>query len=144
MTTIKNIVFYLFISVILNLVSNYVDSTFLSSFLKDNLVLLVVTLLAINTATCGLVIANIREIAKGKEEFFRKTFNEIKKSIVEQIYLIVVSVVLLILADSSILKNYLSHHDLVFNILLGGVFVYAIDILRDTGMAIFKMLEKPN
>lgn len=143
MTIIKNIIFYLFISLVLNLLSKFVDSHFFAEFLKENLVLLVVTLLAINTATCGLVIANIREIAKGKEEYFRKTFNEIKKSIVEQIFLIGISVLLLILADSSIIKNELSQHDLIFNTLLGAVFVYSMDILYDTGMAIFKMLEKP-
>ena len=141
MATVKNIIFFLFLSFVANILSKYLESDFIGKFLRENLVLLVITLLAINTATCGLLITNIKESAGDKIHHFKETFDEIKFSLIEQIYLIVFSVVILILDSSSLLKNVIPYHSLVFDTLLGGAFIYSIDLLRDTGLSIFKTIH---
>jgi hypothetical protein len=144
MATLKNIIFFIFLSFVTNVCAYYLKSDFIGKFLRDNLVLIVITLLAINTATCGLLITNIKESAGNKLHHFKETFDEIKFSLVEQIYLIVFSVIILILDASLLLKDCIPHHALFFDTLLGGAFIYSIDLLRDTGISIFNTINYTN
>lgn len=141
MATFKNIVFFIFLSLVANIAAKYLQSDFIGKFLRENLVLIVITLLAINTATCGLLITNIKESAGDRLQHFQDTFDEIKFSLMEQIYLIVFSVIVLVLDSSIVLKSIVPYHDLVFDTLLGAAFIYSIDILRDTGVSIFKTVN---
>ena len=140
MSRIKQIVFYIAIAVILNWLCIVLQSTEFLKYLRENILVLLITLLAINTATISVVVAKLHEIST--ESFsFERTVHEVKVSLLEQIILIAAGSIFLILYNSPIVRAKLTYHDSIFNTLFITVFVYAIDILRDTGVAIFEIIK---
>ncbi len=130
-------------SVVLNVLSKYLESNFLLDFLCANLIIILLTLLAINTATTGLLSIKMAELTtKFKELNFDATYKEMKFSLKEQIFLICLSIIILIINGSKILL--FEYKDLIVCTLLTTVFLYAIDILRDTGVSVFDLLELSN
>ncbi|ABG58450.1 hypothetical protein [Cytophaga hutchinsonii] len=144
MNYIKNIFTYLGISFILTILSNALESDFWAKFLDGNLIVILITLLAINTATISLIISKMQEIAEKHIIDFDGAIKEVKKSLYEQIILIALAIVFLILKDSSVIKTTFKYHDVAFNTIIGSIFINSIDILRDTGVAIFEILKFNN
>lgn len=144
MALLKNIALYLVIGFVVGLLSHFLKSVFLSKFLHDNIVSILINLLAINIATGGVVLTKLKEISLVHSSFdFSVTYNEISKSIKEQILLIVVSFLVLIFMDSKNIKLSLgAYHTLAFDSVLLAILIFALDILRDTGMSIFKLVKK--
>ena len=109
--------------------------------MQTNIISLLITLLAINTATSGLIASKIQDFVIQKPEVdFSLTIKEMKTSLLEQIILIVVSVICLIIQNSK--KIELEFKDDMCNIILITVFIYSIDILWDTGKAVFVIIEE--
>lgn len=119
---------------------NWLESDFLFIYLKDNIIGLLLTLLAINTATSGLIASKIQDIlTEFKELDFSGTIKEMKLSLLEQIILICISVVSLLVLDSGKISfEYLNE---VGNVVLTTVLIFAIAILWDTGKAVFIIIE---
>jgi hypothetical protein len=140
--TVKTILASFGISIILIGFENLLESSFFSNFLKDNLVSLLLTLLAINTATSAVISAKLEEISERTGADFVDVIKEIKKSLIEQIILISLSVIFLIILESKFTVNYVLI--IIVNIILSTILVYAIDILRDTGVTIFNILIELN
>lgn len=63
-----------------------------------------------------------------------------KTSLLEQIILIITSIICLIIQNSE--KIELKFKDDICNIILITAFIYAIDILWDTGKAVFVIIEE--
>ncbi len=120
----------------------FLETEFLISFLEDNLIILLVALIAINSTTLSLVLAKIRELIdkNGNKRSFKKTRNEMILSIKEQIGLIVLSAIFLMIRDSVYIKNH-GQYTILFDTLIIGIFVYAIIILYDTAKSIFVILD---
>src|SRR5450432_1018974 len=78
-------------------------STYLTSYLRGNLITVLVALLAINSATLGIILTKIRDLvdAKGKISSFAQTRREMLYSIREQIGLIVFAAILLTIQDAA-------------------------------------------
>lgn len=139
---IKNIFTFLGISLILNGLANYLKSDFIGPFLCNNIINILTTLLAINIATCSLIITKLKEISDTESSSnFTNTYNEIKKSLLEQVILIALAFVLSILNSSIVLKSFNYPHTFIFDSLLTAIFIYALYILWDTGKAIFLMVK---
>ncbi|MFS4491730.1 hypothetical protein [Maribacter sp. 2308TA10-17] len=128
------------IAFILIVFEYFLESSFLSLFLKENLVGLLLTLMAINTATSTVISGKLEEISERTGADFADVIKEIKFSLVEQIALIIMAVILLIIEDSKVLETKVEYFDTLINILLATILVYAVDILRDTGVAIFNIV----
>jgi len=140
--TIKILVLII-ISILLNILSILLKSNFLDSFLINNLVLIQINLLAINTATTGIILTKLKELSATNGEFnFDKSYKALKNALTEQIILISLGVIGLILKDSKVLKELIIYPDPIFNSLLTSVFLYSLDTLRDTGNAIFLIIKK--
>ena len=140
MNTVKNISFFVIISFILNLISYYLESNFLLEFLSSNLIIILLTLLAINTATTGLLSIKMAELeTKFNDLDFKSTYIEMKFSLKEQIILIILSLLVLIINDSKLID--FEFKNFIIGTFLTTIFIYAIDILRDTGISVFKLLE---
>jgi uncharacterized membrane protein len=137
---VKTILASFSIAAILIVAEHFLKSSFLSVFLKENLVGLLLTLMAINTATSTVISSKLEEISERTGADFSNVIKEIKFSLVEQIVLIVVSVILLIIEGSSVLETKIQYFDILINIMLATILVYAVDILRDTGVAIFNIV----
>jgi len=139
---IKNISLYLVIAFALAYSSEALESSFLQTFLTSNLINILITLLAINTATVSILLSKLNEIAEKNKSFsFDETYTELKKSLIEQICLIILAVIVGILSSSKIIQCHLSHCQLIMDTANIFVFVYSIDILRDTGVAIFSIIN---
>jgi hypothetical protein len=135
---IHKVIVFFALSIGIGWISNLLRSDYPGKFLEDKIVELLITLLAINVATCGILVSKLDEVSKTSGIDFTPTIDEIKSSLTYQIWLIVVSVICLILFNSQVIKEILEeNHKTVFDTVLLTVFICAIDILRDTGMAIF-------
>ena len=143
MSLIKNISFYIILGAVLNFLSTILKSSFLLTFLCNNLIIILLTLLDINTATTGLLSIKMAELSsKFSEIDFTQTYKEMKLSLKEQIVLIIVSVILLILQGSPIIQ--FKYKDIFLGTMLTSVFIYALDVLRDTGVSVFDLLDLAN
>jgi hypothetical protein len=138
---IKQIVFYLAVAIVINWLAVMLQSVEFAKYLRENILVLLITLLAINTATISVVVAKLHEISIIENFPFERTIKEVKISLIEQVVLIAISGLLLILYNSPIIRGKLTYHDSIFNTLFIAIFVYAIDILRDTGIAVFEIIK---
>lgn len=139
----KNWAVYLILSVLLKYISIKTNSTFLDDFIKDNLILLLPALLAVNVTTISILLTKIYDL---KKEFPSVSFKEpilaMRHSITEQIILVLLATISLILREGKAIgfftsesgQNFLS----VFLIMLA---ISAIQIVLDTANALFNFLS---
>ena len=141
MNEIKNISLFVIVSIILTYTGKLLESDFLFIYLKENIIGLLLTLLAINTATLGLIASKIQDIVQKHPQFdFSTTIKEMKTSLVEQLVLIGISVLALLLMDSG--KIILESKNDIGNVILTTVLIYSVNILWDTGKAVFIVIEE--
>ncbi len=137
----KNISFFIVLAIIISLIGKGLESKFLFTYLQENIIGLLLTLLAINTATSGLIASKIQDIVVNYPTIdFSITIKEMKKSLLEQIILIIVSVVCLLLMDSA--KITYEFKEIIGNTILTAVLIYAVNILWDTGKGVFVIIEE--
>lgn len=118
-----------------------IQSDFIFNFLKSNITNLQVALLAVNTATLGIVLTKIREIIDktGQRAEFESTRNEMLLSIKEQVALVATS--LLIVAFESAGNPPIAVPSEVFQATLIASFIYSIIVLYDTAKSVFVILD---
>lgn len=137
---IKDVSFYIVIAAAITFFSELFETQFLYTYLKEHLIGLLITLMAINTATLGLIASKIQDIQMSHpQREFPDTIKEMKLSLKEQIALVVLSILVLIVNDSP--NTEFAYKGIVFNIILTTILTYAIAILWDTGNAVFVSLE---
>ena len=106
MSYIKDISLFLVIAFFANLGSHLIETDFLMVYLKSNLTTVQLGLLAINTATCGLVVSKLQEIKQKHVEINVKPItNQLLLSLKEQIILIIVGIISMILIASNVFNN---------------------------------------
>ena len=141
MDYLKNIFAFLAIAFVLNILSNSIESSFFSSFLNENVIIILVTLLAINTATSGLIISKLHELAEKNGANFNNSYNSLKNSLKEQIIIIIICSISLILRNSKLLETQIPFHFMIFDTIILATFIYSLDILYDTGKSIFLIVN---
>jgi len=139
---IKNILISIGGAFILSQAQQLFDSKYVVKFLDKNLVSLLIALLAINSASLGIVLSKIRELVDSdkRSHDFSKTKNEMLFSIKEQIVLIFLSLILLMINDSEWIAPHTKLSPLVEMSVLT-CFIYAMLILYDTAQSIFIILS---
>jgi hypothetical protein len=141
MKTIKNISFFIVIALFISFMASLLESDFLFKYLRENIIGLLITLLAINTATTGLIASKMQDLIVNYPDFdFSNSIKEMKLSLLEQIILIAISIVSLIIQSSC--KITFEHKEFIFDTLLVGVLIYAINILWDTGKGVFVIIDE--
>lgn len=141
METIKNIAVCFIISLGLYMFSNFIQSEYLMKFIEQNLILMLVALLAINSATIGMILGKIKEICdKYDGADFSQTAKQLKISIIEQVVLIVTGTIFLILKGSQIIQE-INTILKILDIGLITITVYSIYILYDTANAVFVIVD---
>lgn len=138
---LKEASFYLVIGVAANALSLSISSDFLAKFLNENLITILIALLAINTTTGSVVMTKLRELADKSSVDFSTTMIEIRKSILEQVVLIIVALVISVLLGSKIL---LGMHQLIkpaLDSMLISVFAAGLYNLYDTANSIFIIMK---
>ncbi len=138
---ILNIMKFIGISIVLECLFNCIGSNFLINYLKNNLIGILLTLLAINTATSTFIVSKLEEISNSYKINFSETYSQIKLSLIEQIFLLILSIGAQTVFASEIIKPYSGKLlNYTFDVIMIFSFIYAIEILRDTGIAMFEIL----
>ena len=140
---IKDIIIALFFGIVLNYVEQSIlKSSFLLDFIKDNLVMLLIALLAINSTTLALVMTKIKDLIDktNKKDSFQKTKKEKLFSVKEHIALIGFVILLLILNSSPIIKEY-KQAITICNVLLVSSMIYSLQMLYDVSKSAFIILD---
>jgi len=120
----------------------WVQSDFLQKFLDDKLIEILVTLLAINTATMGIILLRLGELSDSRKVKFPGIVSAMKISLLEQIALVIVAAICCILQNSEVLKCKMPSSKFVFSTVLIATAIYAIVALYDTAMAAFDLNEQ--
>ena len=141
METLKSISLYIVIALVVTVLSKIIGSNFIEEFLKENLIVLLIALLAINTTTGSVVMTKLREISDKYNTDFSLSTSELHKSVLEQIGYIVFAILILILLGSSMVLSMHPLLDDTLNLLLTTVFVASIYNLYDTANSIFVILK---
>lgn len=140
METIKDISLYLVLAIVVTVFCYWLESSFLFDYLQTNIIGLLITLLAINTATSGLVASKMQDLKLQKPEIdLKEPIKQMKLSLVEQIILIAISILFMTILNSPLIDFGYKEH--LFNGGLTFVLIYALAILMDTGKAVFTMIE---
>jgi hypothetical protein len=139
---IQNILKALGGGVLLYLLEKVFQTTFLSDYLRANLITILFALLAINAATLGVVLTKLRDLVdrEGKTDAFKGTQREMQLSINEQVALIIISTILL-MADKSPLLVDKPNAVLAINILIPSCLAFALAVLYDTCKSVFVLLD---
>ncbi len=145
MKVFKDIITSFLISFPFVYIQNYFETTFITDFLKNNLIVILIALLAINSTTQSLILTKIRELIdklpeEDRSKQFHNTRKQMNNSIIEHIVLICVSMVIFILVDSPKFQK----TGPFFLLLQSGViscFIYSLLNLYDNVKGVFIILD---
>ncbi|MGL5470180.1 MAG: hypothetical protein ACRDCT_18620 [Shewanella sp.] len=139
---VKTIFVALGIGFVAELTNSWLGSEFLHKFLSQNLVTILIALLAINATTMGIVLTKVREMvdSKGGANCFKRTREQMLLSIKEQIALIVIAVVLFSI-KGSLHVIAIENAELLLNVLTIGVFSYSLLVLYDTAKSVLIIID---
>ncbi|MFW2585556.1 putative membrane protein [Aliarcobacter faecis] len=137
-----NILLSIVVGYLLTQLQLFLGSLYLINFLKQNLITLLVALIAINSATLSILLTKIRELIDktGQINSFNSTKKQMILSIKEQVSIVFVAILFLIIQDSSFIKLH-NEFELFLNVSITGCFIYALRILYDTAKSVFIILD---
>jgi hypothetical protein len=139
MNTLGYIFIWLVGGVIMQNICDLLQTRYWETFYENNLILLLVSLMAINITTISVIMTKLKEISESAPTNFNKTKNAMRESINEQVSLIIASVLLLMLKKSQICI--LTPYAFWWNSGLHAIFIGAVHILWDTAKGVFSLLE---
>ena len=130
------------VGLLTQLIQDWLGSYYFNEFLKANLINLLIALLAINSATMGIVLTKIRELIEeyGHGDVFHKTHAQFLLAVKEQIWLIGGAIFLLTLSMSKYTKD-LQNGELFFGSAISGIFFYSMNILYDIAKGVLIIIE---
>lgn len=130
------------IGFLMKIFSDWLNTDYLDKFFANNLITILVALLAINTTTLSIILTKIRELIDqhGGGDFFAKTKANMLLTIKEQIALIVLAVIFLSAKDSILIAQ-TENMPLLLDTLTFAVFSYALMTLYDTAKCVFLILD---
>lgn len=133
---------YIVVGASINGISLLIKSDFLCKFLDQNLILLLVAILAINTTTISVILSKMREIAdKNPGVDFGRTIRAMKHSTLEHIYLVGGAVALQIIKGSDLVCKKLLYAEFIADSLLIAIFIFSIHIVYDTAKSVYVILD---
>ena len=138
---LKEICFYLVMGYALVSVSKILESKFIFKFLSEDLIILLVALMAINTTTGSVVISKLKEINDKADADFSQTMIELRLSVIEQVWYIVIALIASILFASPVISKILYWPELIFGGVLAAIFIASLHNLYDTAHSIFLILQ---
>lgn len=124
------------------LAQDLLGSQYFNDFLRANLINILIALLAVNSATMGIVLTKIRELIEkhGHGDAFQDTRTQFLLSVKEQVALIAASIILLTLSQSIYLKD-IPNVGLFFGSAVAAIFVYSMTILYDTAKGVLIIID---
>ena len=126
-------------ALLLNCLCDALKTEFLQKFLEENLILLLVALLAINTATIGIILLRLGEISSEYKVKFPRIISAMKQSVWEQLGLITIGTFCLVLHTSKVIKSTFPNADFYLETAIIAIAIYAIVVVYDTADAAFAL-----
>lgn len=124
-------------------INDWLESSFYKDFLKTNLILLLVALLAINATTISIIVGKLKDITTNEPSAnFENTTKALRSSITEQVILIIIASIFQVASDSTKIRSLVPLSDILIQSILISIFIYAIYIMYDTAHAAFLLLDK--
>lgn len=148
--SIPTLAVLILISLCVNWLSNWLQSDFIANFFEEDLLTILIALLAINLTTIGVIMAKMQDMAGQGKLDYSGVITEMKMSIREQVGLVATTFLLLIFNESRLIAAIWEDFDNLNQFFLIFMFLWAIWILYSTGEGIFiiarienqRMLEK--
>jgi hypothetical protein len=140
----KNISLFLIIGFLVTALGKSLQSDFIPKFLSENLITLLIALIAINTTTLSVVLTKIREISDKLGGDFSETAKEMKLSIVEQVALVIIAIITQVIGSSAIINNNYPYITFIAEMILAAILAYALYIVYDTANSVFVILQFEN
>lgn len=137
---LKSCSLFIVLGVLTRFLCSLIESNFLVSFLSNNLITLLIALLAINTTTGSVVMTKLREIIERHGGNFSATLGQLKLSIVEQLVFIVLAIMFLVLLGSKPVTDSNQYIRPLLESGLIAVFIASLHNLYDTANSIFVIL----
>lgn len=139
---LKNSLLALGIGFLAEMFSIWLETNYLVRFFAENLITILVALLAVNAATMGIVLTKIRDLIdkNGGAEFFSNTRQQMLLSVKEQVGLIILSICILSLNSSPVVSG-LHNVSLFINSVVTGIFAYALIVLYDTAKGVLIIVD---
>lgn len=128
---------------VLEVANKSINATYIYDFFNQNLVTLLVALLAINITTMGIVLTRIKHLTDSITEaqnFFSRTKINMLLSTKEQVVLIGAAIMMLSLKSSKTFLQ-IQNSEIIINTTLWAIFIFALYILYDTAKSIFIVLD---
>jgi hypothetical protein len=124
------------------LAQDWLASQYFNEFLRANLINILIALLAVNSATMGIVLTKIRELIEkhGHGDTFKSTRAQFLLSVKEQVALIASAILLLTVSQSKYLEE-IPNLDLFFGSAIAAIFVYSMTILYDTAKGVLIIID---
>jgi hypothetical protein len=141
---IKTICLCIVLSIVVNILAYSINSTFIKTYLDENLLTLLIALLAINTTTLSVILTKLKDISDKHKINFASSVKEMKMSIIEQVIVIILGLLFQVVQNSTDIMSLHQSLPFIFSVLVLLVFIYAIDILIDTANGIFVILDYEN
>ncbi len=120
----------------------WLESQYFTEFLKANLINILIALLAVNSATMGIVLTKLRELIEkhGHGGEFKETRAQFLLSVKEQVVLIGAAIVLLTVQQSRFTKD-IPNAELFFGSAIAAIFIYSMMILYDTAKGVLIIID---
>lgn len=139
---LKTFIMSIGIGFLAQVLQSFLNTNYLNNFLSQNLITILIALLAINSTTLGIVLTKIRDLVEkhGNAECFISTKEQMILSIKEQISLIIFAVIFLTVVSSSIIAAY-TNLKMLFDAIIVAVFAYALFVLYDTAKGVLIIID---
>lgn len=131
----------LILAIIVQVGERLLDTTYFTDFLKDELISLIITVLAINAATLSITLGKVRELIDQHGGDFSSTRKACLNSLIEQFVLILVAILFLVLYSSPVITTPWPGTQLLFAIVFTTCFFQELWVLFDTTKSIFIVLD---
>lgn len=140
-TNIGRLAVVVILAWVLDAFSRAIGSGFIDNFFEDNLISLLIALLAINVTTVSVLLTSLREISLATGHKFTPTIKAMRGSVVEQMALLAAAAVIQVLASSTSVKANWPELAPYGQRALIAILLWAIQILYDTANSAFIIAE---
>ena len=139
---LKTFIMSIGIGFLAQILQSSLETNYLNNFLSQNLITILIALLAINSATLGIVLTKIRDLVErhGNAQCFNSTKKQMILSIKEQIVLIVFAVIFLTVVSSRLISGH-ENLKMLFDTTVIAIFAYALFVLYDTAKGVLIIID---
>jgi len=117
------------------------ESKFLLIYLGENLTTILIAFLAVSIATISIVSTKLKEVIDKYNANFSSTIKSLRFSIKEQIFYILLSIIVSVFCGSKLFMDMYSYSYQIIEVIFIYIFLLALYNIYDTANAIFIIFE---